>query len=178
MPGGSIKYVHVVAHAVSDELAKIEFIGAVLDVTERKQAEETLRRSQAELARVTWVMTMGELTASIADEINQPLAAVVTNANACLRWLAAPIPNLDEAREAVARIARDGKRASDVIDGFALWSRRVSPSGRIWTLTRSFKRSLVGYKGNYKKMVWCCGWNWPVTYRRFWAIGCSYNKSL
>ena len=115
LPSGSVKYVHVVAHAVSDESGNIEFIGAVLDVTERKQAEETLRRSQAELARVTWVMTMGELTASIAHEINQPLAAVVTNANACLRWLAAPIPNLDEAREAVARIARDGKRASDVI---------------------------------------------------------------
>jgi len=60
-------------------------------------------------------MTMGELTTSIAHEINQPLAAVVTNANACLRWLAGPIPNLGEAREAVARITRDGNRASDVI---------------------------------------------------------------
>jgi signal transduction histidine kinase len=60
-------------------------------------------------------MTMGELTALIAHEINQPLAAVVTNANACLRWLMGPIPNLDEAREALARIVRDGNRASDVI---------------------------------------------------------------
>ena len=74
-----------------------------------------MRRAQAELAHATRVMTMGELTASIAHEVNQPLTAVVTNANACLRWLAAPIPNLDEAREAVARITRDGKRASDVI---------------------------------------------------------------
>src|SRR5207247_8933720 len=60
-------------------------------------------------------MTMGELAASIAHEINQPLAAVVTNANACLRWLTGPTPNLDEAQAAVARIARDGNRASDVI---------------------------------------------------------------
>src|SRR5580765_9463 len=84
-------------------------------LTERKQAGEALRDAQAELAHVTRVMTMGELTASIAHEINQPLAAVVTNANAGLRWLAGPIPNLSEAREALARITRDGKRASDVI---------------------------------------------------------------
>jgi signal transduction histidine kinase len=84
-------------------------------LTERRQAEEALRDAQAELAHVTRVMTMGELTASIAHEINQPLAAVVTNANAGLRWLAGPIPNLSEAREALARITRDGKRASDVI---------------------------------------------------------------
>jgi C4-dicarboxylate-specific signal transduction histidine kinase len=87
-----------------------------MDVTERKRAEEALHQAQAELAHVTRVMTMGELTASIAHEINQPLAAVMTNANACLRWLAGPMPNLDEAREAVTRINRDGKRASDVID--------------------------------------------------------------
>ena len=82
---------------------------------ERKRAENALRNAQMELAHVTRVATLGEMTASIAHEINQPLAAVVNNASACLRWLAAPIPNLDEAREAVARITRDGKRASDVI---------------------------------------------------------------
>ncbi len=86
-----------------------------MDVTERNRTEEALRDAQAELAHVTRVMTMGELTALIAHEINQPLAAVVTNANACLRWLMGPIPNLDEAREALARITRDGNRASDVI---------------------------------------------------------------
>jgi signal transduction histidine kinase len=84
-------------------------------LTERKRTEQALREAQAELAHVTRVMTMGELTALIAHEINQPLAAVVTNANACLRWLMGPIPNLDEAREALARIVRDGNRASDVI---------------------------------------------------------------
>jgi two-component system, LuxR family, sensor kinase FixL len=85
------------------------------DITERKQAEEALRKAQSELAHVTRVMTMGELTASIAHEVNQPLSGVVTNSNACLRWLAAPIPNLDEARQAVSRIIRDGNRASDII---------------------------------------------------------------
>ncbi len=82
---------------------------------QRRRAEAALREAQAELAHVTRAMTMGELKASIAHEINQPLAAVVANANACLRWLAGAVPNLDEAREAVGRIVRDGNRASDVI---------------------------------------------------------------
>ena len=82
---------------------------------QRRRAEAALREAQAELAHVTRATTMGELTASIAHEINQPLAAVVANANACFRWLASPIPNLDEARDAISRIVRDGNRASDVI---------------------------------------------------------------
>jgi PAS domain S-box-containing protein len=85
------------------------------DITEHKRAEEALRKAQGELAHVTRVMTVGELAASIAHEINQPLAAVVMNANACLRWLAGATPNLDEARDAIGRILRDGNRASDVI---------------------------------------------------------------
>src|SRR5262245_44252628 len=93
--------------------------GAILetnnDITERKQAEEARRAAQAELAHVGRVMTIGELTASIAHEVNQPLSGMVLNANASLRWLAGATPNLDEAREALSRIIRDGNRASDVI---------------------------------------------------------------
>jgi PAS domain S-box-containing protein len=85
------------------------------DITERKSAEEALHKAQAELAHVTRVATLGEMTASISHEVNQPLAAVVTNANACLRWLARQSPDLDEARTAVERIIRDGSRASEVI---------------------------------------------------------------
>jgi len=113
---GSIKHLQSLGHPVIGESGDLmEFVGTVMDVTERKRAEEALHQAQAELAHVTRVMTMGELTASIAHEINQPLAAVITNANACLRWLAGPTPNLAEAREAITRINRDGKRASDVI---------------------------------------------------------------
>jgi two-component system, LuxR family, sensor kinase FixL len=85
------------------------------DVTERKQAEEKLRIAQDELAHVMRVMTMGELASSIAHEVNQPLTAVVTNGNACLRWLACEPANLNETRECLRRIIRDGNRASEVI---------------------------------------------------------------
>lgn len=84
-------------------------------VEDRERAEETLRKSQAELAHVTRVMTMGELATSIAHEINQPLAAIVNNGSACLRWLASDAPNLEEAREAARDIIRDGNRAGEVI---------------------------------------------------------------
>ena len=116
LPDGSVKHVHTVGHPVFNESGELtEFIGVVMDTTERKRSEEALREAQAELARVARATTMGELTASIAHEVNQPLAAVVTNANACLRWLAAETPDLVEARAAAQRIVRDGNRASDVI---------------------------------------------------------------
>ena len=92
MPDGSVKHVHVVAHAVSDHGGQLEFTGALMDVTAARQAGEELHKTQAELAHVTRVTTLGELTVSIAHEVNQPLAAVVTNAEACLRWLAAKLP--------------------------------------------------------------------------------------
>jgi PAS domain S-box-containing protein len=85
------------------------------NITEQKRAEEALRQAQAELAHVTRVTTLGELAASIAHEVNQPLSGIMTNSNACIRWLAGDSPNLDEAREAIRRILRDGNRASDVI---------------------------------------------------------------
>jgi NO-binding membrane sensor protein with MHYT domain len=88
---------------------------SVASLFERQHAEEALRKAQTELAHVTRVMTLGELTASIAHEVNQPLAAVVTNGQAGLRWLALETPRLDEARAAVERIVRDGNRANEVI---------------------------------------------------------------
>ena len=86
------------------------------DITERKQAEQVLHQAQAELAHVNRVATMGQLTASIAHEVKQPIAAAVTNAQAALRWLGARPPDLDEVRQALGRIVEDGKRAGDVID--------------------------------------------------------------
>jgi len=96
---------------------------------ERKQAEEALHRTQAELAHVTRVATLGELTASIAHEINQPLAAVVNNATACLHWLAAQ--NLEEARQSAEFVIADGHRAGEIIDRIRALSKKA-PSRRDW----------------------------------------------
>jgi PAS domain S-box-containing protein len=87
----------------------------VIDMTDRKRGEEALRKAQTELAHVTRMTTLGELTASIAHEVNQPLAAVVANAAACLRWLDRGTPDLDAARRSVEWIISDGNRASEVI---------------------------------------------------------------
>jgi PAS domain S-box-containing protein len=115
MPDGSVKYVNIVAHAVRDQKDQLEFIGAVVDVTAAKQAEERLHKAQQELAHVTRVTTLGELTASIAHEVNQPLAAAVANAEACLRWLDRETPDLAAARRSVEWIINDSCRASEVI---------------------------------------------------------------
>src|SRR6516164_135660 len=85
------------------------------EIAEREAAQEGLIRAQAEIARIARITTMGELAASIAHELNQPLGSIVTTGDACLRWLAAKPPNLDEARQAVEAIIRDGTRASSVL---------------------------------------------------------------
>ena len=118
-PGGEIRDIHAVGHPVlspSGEL--VELVGTVIDITERKRAEEErerLRQAQADLARVNRVTTMGELTASLAHEVNQPIGAAVTNASTCLRWLAGDTPNLEEARAAAMRVVTDGRRAAEII---------------------------------------------------------------
>jgi PAS domain S-box-containing protein len=119
MPDSSVKYVHVVAHALNDESDRI-VLGAVMDVTERKRAEEALREAQANLARVSRVTTMGELTASLAHEIRQPIAAAGTDARTCLRWLRRDEPDVAEAREAASRVVGDVTRAADIISSISL----------------------------------------------------------
>jgi C4-dicarboxylate-specific signal transduction histidine kinase len=95
---------------------------------ERKRTQDTLRETQAELAHLNRVMTVGELTASIAHEINQPLAAIVMNGNAALRWLALDPPNLVRARDSAELIIRDGERASQVIARIRALLKKSPPS--------------------------------------------------
>jgi C4-dicarboxylate-specific signal transduction histidine kinase len=104
---------------------------AIRDITERKRAEQALEKAQAELAHVARVATLGEMTGSIAHEINQPLAAVVNNANACLRWLAGPTPNLEEARQSAALITADGYRAGEIIGRIRALAKKA-PSRKDW----------------------------------------------
>jgi PAS domain S-box-containing protein len=101
---------------------------SIMDVTDRKRASEALREAQTELAHVTRVLTLGEITASIAHEVNQPLAGVTTNGNAGLRWLARDPPNLEEARECLQRIIRDGNRASEVIARVRALAKKSAPA--------------------------------------------------
>jgi C4-dicarboxylate-specific signal transduction histidine kinase len=115
MPHRQIKHVQVVAHAVKDRADQLEFIGALMDVTSARMAADELHKAQAELAHVTRVTTVGELTASIAHEVNQPLGALVANAEACLLWLGHATPNLHEARRNLDMIVKDGHRAGEVI---------------------------------------------------------------
>jgi PAS domain S-box-containing protein len=113
---GVYRWFHVVGRpARNGEGQVIRWYGLLIDIHERRNAEETLRLTEGRLTRATQVATVGELSASIAHEVNQPLAAVVANAHAGLRWLSAEPPNIPKVREAAERILRDGKEASAII---------------------------------------------------------------
>lgn len=126
-PDGRPGWQQWVDSVVIDEEGHVKELQAVgWDITERKQAEEALHQVREQLARVARASSMGELTASIAHEVNQPLTAIINNGNACLRWLAADSPNLNEIRDAVSDIIKDGNRASDVITRIRLLLKKKS----------------------------------------------------
>jgi C4-dicarboxylate-specific signal transduction histidine kinase len=136
LPDGTIKHAHGIGHPVLNANGElVEVIGTTVDITERKRAEEErarLRHLETELAHINRVSIMGELTASIAHEVNQPLSGVVSNGSACLRWLAADTPNIEEARETARRIVRDGKRAAEIIGRIrALTKRTATPREKL-----------------------------------------------
>jgi PAS domain S-box-containing protein len=125
MPDGSVKHLHVVAHPLRDEAGELAFVGAVMDVTAAKRAEEAVQEAQAELAHVARMATVGELTAWIGHEVNQPLGAIVTNGGACLRWLAKG--TLDEARSSVESMINDARRASEIIRSIRALAKKSEP---------------------------------------------------
>ena len=115
MADGATKYVHVVAHAMAENGQGRQFVGALMDVTETRLAQEQLQQTQANLAHVARVTTLGQLTASIGHEVNQPLAAIVTNGEAALRFLRRDPPDLDEVRGALTGMIAEGRRASEIV---------------------------------------------------------------
>jgi PAS domain S-box-containing protein len=146
IPNGKVKWIHVVGHPVLSDAGDLEqFVGSSTDITERKSAEqerEKLRQLEADLAHINRVSTLGEMAASLAHEIKQPIAAAITSANSCLEWLAHEPPNLDRARAAAARIDKYGNRAAEIIDRIRSFYRK-SPS----------KRELVNVNGIVQEML-------------------------
>jgi PAS domain S-box-containing protein len=120
------------------------------DITERKRAEEeqtraaeALRQAQADLARVSRVTTMGELTASLAHEVNQPITASVTNAKTCVRWLAGDAPNIEEARDAAMRSAKNGTRAAEIIGRIRLLFQKGTPQRELVDVNEVIREIIV-----------------------------------
>ena len=112
MPDGAIKYCRLLGRHMP---GSPERIGAVIDITASKQAEAELNQARAEVERVTRVLTLGEMTAAIAHEINQPLAAIVADGSAGLRWLDHDPPDVPEVRQSLSRVVANANRAADVI---------------------------------------------------------------
>jgi len=127
MPSGHIKHIHVRAHRQVFETGEEELVGALMDITATRKAQEALQMAQTALAHVTRVSMLGEMSASIAHEVNQPLGAIVTNAESSLRWLSRQPPETEEAVASLRQIVKDAHRASDVIRRIREFSKKADP---------------------------------------------------
>ncbi len=146
IPNGKVKWIHTVGHPVFSNTGDLEqFVGSSTDITELKSAEqerEKLRQLEADLAHTNRVSTLGEMAASLAHEIKQPIAAAITSANSCIEWLAHAPPNLDRARAAAARIDKYGNRAAEIIDRIRSFYKKSPP-----------QRELVDVNGIIEEML-------------------------
>jgi PAS domain S-box-containing protein len=147
LPDGTVKYTHTVGHPVLNASGDVEqFVCTMMDVIERKRAEEAweaLRQAQADLARVSRVTSMGELSASLPHEVNQPIAAAITDANTCLRWLMRDPPDLEEAREAASRTIKDATRAAEIISRVRELFKKGTPQRALVDLNEVIQEMVV-----------------------------------
>ena len=150
-PDGATKYLHSLGHLIAYGAENTEFVGTIMDMTERRIAEEALRGALADLERASRLSTMGQLTASIAHEINQPLAAIITNAEACLLWLEADRPDLEEARQAAARIVRNGHRAGEIIKSVRALTRKSTPEMVPLDINEVIREVIVLMGGEFRR---------------------------
>jgi signal transduction histidine kinase len=135
LPNEMVKCIHTVGHPVFSDAGELEgFVGSSTDITERKSAEqerEKLRQLEDDLAHINRVSMLGEMAASLAHEIKQPIAAAMTSANSCIEWLAHEPPNLDRARTAAAKIDKYGNRAAEIIDHIRSLYRKSPPQSEL-----------------------------------------------
>lgn len=147
LPDETVKYIRGLGHPVFSAAGELlEVVGTNVDATERKRAEEErerLRQTESDLARISRANTMGELTASLAHEVNQPIAAAVTDAKTCLRWLARGEPDVEEAREAAARVVKDATRAAEIIGRTRLLFKKGAPQWELVDVNEVI-RDIVG----------------------------------
>ncbi len=147
LPDGTVKHIHAIGHPVVNAAGEVvEFLGTSIDVTERKGAEkerERLRKLEADLAHMNRVSVMGELAASLAHEIKQPIAAAGINAQTCLRWLQRESPEIGEACETVTRILKDVNRASEIVDRNRSLYGRGTPQGEVVDVNK-LVREMIG----------------------------------
>jgi PAS domain S-box-containing protein len=142
--GGEVVWTDVTSFVVPATDSTPAFRGTIIvDISDRKRAEEALQQAQADLARLNRVMLLGEMTASIAHEVNQPIAAVITNANAGLRWLGAPQPDLNEVRQALGRIVQDGTRSGEVIGGIRALVKKVPPRRELLDINQAIREGIA-----------------------------------
>ncbi|CAM2156424.1 two-component system, LuxR family, sensor kinase FixL [Pararobbsia alpina] len=127
MPDESTRHVRVVARVVADDTTSLRYIGAVMDVSTAKRSEEQLHDMQSKLAYVTRAASLGELSASMAHEVRQPLAAIVADGEACLRWLRHEVPQLDEALGCAGRMVSNAARAGEIVHRIRSLTRRAVP---------------------------------------------------
>jgi PAS domain S-box-containing protein len=151
LPDGTPKYVYGVAHPVFNPSGDlVEFVGILMDVTERRRADEErerLRQVEADLAHVTRITTLGELTASVAHEIKQPISAALTDARTCLRWLGRDDPDVPEACEAASRVVKDVTRAADIISKIGLLFKKGAPQRELVDVSELVRDMIVLLRG-------------------------------
>lgn len=127
MPDATIKHLHVVGHLMTDKPNSSQFVGAVMDVTASRQAEDRVRATEAELMSVSRLVVLGEFSASVAHEVGQPLAAIVTSAEAGLLWLDREAAEPDEVRSCLRGVVIHGKRASAIVQRIRTMTTGAAP---------------------------------------------------
>jgi C4-dicarboxylate-specific signal transduction histidine kinase len=149
---GQLRHLRSVGHPVFDERGTlIEYAGTLVDCTEQKLAQATLRATQSELVRVSRLTTLGELTASIAHEVNQPLAAIIAHGGAVRRWLGRTPPNIDEAARAVEGVIANAHRARDVIARIRALARKADNERKLLDLNEVIREALAFADGELRQ---------------------------